>query len=359
MNVASAESNADIAETAAGWLIRDMEGIDLAARREMERWLAQDPAHAAAFERMRRNWVAAGALGETPAIRKLREESLRPIANTVANDDNEGLSAATVSPAAPQARRWAPWAIAASLIVALGAGGWLAIRPMEPSALVLASGQGERRVFTLADGSQVTLDAKSRLSVRLTGAERRLTLDSGRAYFVVAHDPAHPFVVSAGNRSVVALGTEFGVQQDNGLVTVALTQGRVRVGDASAGSARLRPDTGEDGTELTAGQTLTFNTESGRTTILAMPAEAATGWRNGLLHFDHTPLAGVIAEFNRYGPARIDLVDPSLGSLPVSGQFRAENERGLLDALPLLFPVRVDYRADGTAAISRAAPQKK
>src|SRR5207245_2615866 len=66
---------------------------------------------------------------------------------------------------------------------------------------------GERSVLALADGSKVTLNTASAVRADYTGRERRLTLVRGEAFFDVAKDPTRPFMVTAGSRQVIAVGT--------------------------------------------------------------------------------------------------------------------------------------------------------
>jgi transmembrane sensor len=56
-------------------------------------------------------------------------------------------------------------------------------------------------------------------------------LKQGEAFFEVAKDPNRPFVVSAGSKRVVAVGTKFSVRRDADSVGVVVTEGKVRVDD--------------------------------------------------------------------------------------------------------------------------------
>lgn len=317
-----------IEDEAADWMLRAQLGMDADERVRWQAWLERDPAHRAAYDRLAIAWSALDQLAEDPAMLAMREQARRPVA---ANDDRPP-------------RRWRGLAAAASLLLMAGGGWWWTQSAPEP--LVFSTGHGAMRNIALADGSQLMLDAESRISVTMTPRRRLIRLDRGQAYFKVAHDAARPFVVTAETRAVVALGTEFDVKARDGLITVALTQGRVRVGDARTDTAALRPDGGAAGTELSVGQTLSYDNRTGITRLTANSAEAAADWRAGRLHFDHTPLSSVVSDINRYAPTPIRLSDPALGAWPVSGVFRADNAQGLLDALPLLFPLRVERRAD-------------
>ena len=82
---------------------------------------------------------------------------------------------------------------------------------------------GERRSFSLADGSTVELGGRSAASQDFTGHSRRLTLLRGEAYFSVASDPGRPFIVAAGGGETKALGTRFNIHRGDDHVTVTAT----------------------------------------------------------------------------------------------------------------------------------------
>ena len=96
----------------------------------------------------------------------------------------------------------------------------------------VATLRGEIRTVRLPDGSKVTLDADTLLTVSFGKASRRLRLERGRARFEVAHE-TRPFVVAAGDRSVTARGTIFDVSIDEGMGFYA------QVPDATALWSRL------------------------------------------------------------------------------------------------------------------------
>src|SRR5262249_47175706 len=105
----------------------------------------------------------------------------------------------------------------------------------------------------LADGSRMTLNTDTRIRVALTETERRIELDKGEGFFEVAKDPSRPFVVYAGNKRVVAVGTKFSVRRENDDVEVIVTEGRVRLGQQSflpstarEGSSAASAGTGND-----------------------------------------------------------------------------------------------------------------
>ena len=89
--------------------------------------------------------------------------------------------------------------------------------------------------FTLKDGSRVTLAPGSTLVLRAHRNPRAVSM-SGKVYFEVAHDEAHPFTVDVPGARVQVLGTRFQVLQDSLGSRVDVTSGRVRLSCGNASS---------------------------------------------------------------------------------------------------------------------------
>lgn len=69
------------------------------------------------------------------------------------------------------------------------------------------------------------------------------------------------------------------------------------------------------------------------------PAQAE-GW----LRFRNTPLGDVLAEANRYVTRKLQLADPALAKLKVSGSFRTGDTAAIAAGVALVLPVRADDR---------------
>src|SRR3546814_6222189 len=80
----------------------------------------------------------------------------------------------------------------------------------------------------------VSLDAATKVNVRMKEAGRQVELLAGRAKFDVAKDPQRPFTVAAGDKLVVAVGTSFSVELIDGQVRVILYEGQVEVRDRNS-----------------------------------------------------------------------------------------------------------------------------
>lgn len=215
---------------------------------------------------------------------------------------------------------------------------------------VLATARGEVRSFALADGSHVTLDTDSEVSVTFSAARRDLALTRGRARFVVAHE-IRPFVVAAAGNLVIARGTVFDVTLGTRRTAVVdLIEGTVDVRAAAAldrdrrGEALLASQAAA--TRLTAGHSLALSTAQVRPP-LRLPA--SLDWPDGLRDFRAARLGDLVAEANRYAATPIVLAPPELAGLQVSGTFGIRDTERLAGNLAELLGLTV--RQDGRTIV--------
>jgi transmembrane sensor len=184
---------------------------------------------------------------------------------------------------------------------------------------------GAMQAVPLPDGSRMTLNTNTKLQVDVTPTERRVSLTRGEAFFEVAKDPTRPFVVTAGDRRVVAVGTQFSVRREGNELRVLVAEGTVRLENSTspaetAGSAR------PDRVLLTAGTVARAEADA----VLVRKqtvgqVEQLLSWRSGYLVFDKTSLGEAVAEFNRYNERQVVIEDPHIAAIAVGGNFRATN----------------------------------
>ncbi len=135
-------------------------------------------------------------------------------------------------------RMWR-WVAAASVVVLVGAGviyyrtdGRRVVARAEP-VTILTAGRGARKFAKLPDGSQLWLNAGSRivLAAGFHDDKRELTLE-GEAFFEVRHDEQHPFIIHTGALDVRVLGTSLNVRAYPGESTMETTliEGRAEIG---------------------------------------------------------------------------------------------------------------------------------
>jgi transmembrane sensor len=253
-------------------------------------------------------------------------------------------------------------AAAAALIVALAIGAVVGTPPeLRDQAVAWIDGSqgvargsfqtavGERSTVTLEDGSVATLNTNSKVEVAYNDGERRVRLIKGQALFEVAKNPHRPFVVFAGDRRIVALGTAFDVRLDDDRVAVTLVEGRVAVETATATTQPgLTPAKGR--TELEPGEQL-IAARGEPMSVKATNTDRVTSWRGGKLVFQDDALADVVREVSRYSRTRIVIGDERIGRLRVSGVFRTGQADNFAKAITEFFPLAVEERGPNESAL--------
>jgi len=142
-----------------------------------------------------------------------------------------GSSALARKPWLSARRRQLAFAAAAALLLLVGVGALIERRPplSQAATTIVETSVGENREVSLTDGSLVIVGAKSLLWVTLAEYKRAVRLERGEAFFRVAKDPSRPFIVSAHETSVTAIGTAFDVRLSGEQVSIAVAEGVVRV----------------------------------------------------------------------------------------------------------------------------------
>mgnify|MGYP001806754048 CR=1 FL=1 len=312
-------------EQAAAWclLIADR-ALTVSEQTDFDAWLAADERHAHHFEQMVTVWQGTDAIAEMPGFLSLRAEALTAMEK-----------ARRAAEPAPTRRRAV--ATMAALAMAAGMGAWY----WSAGPDVYSTEVGERRIVRLDDGSSVSLDAASQMSVSFTDHRRAIILDRGRAKFDVAKDPLRPFTVTAGSQSVVAIGTSFSVELLRDQLRVLLFEGQVAVvprGMARAHIKARRPVT-QATTQLLPGQELVANLSSGATEILPVDAGRSLGWEGGQVDFVDMPLTDAVERINRYAASPIVLRDAAAGRHLVNGVFDAGDADSFVKGVTSLYPL--------------------
>lgn len=319
----------DAMEAAAAWRVRmDEAAWSPADDAELDVWLAADERHAQAFEQTGAVWDFFDVNAAEPEMMRARRDAI---------DRAQRAAGRRWSGPGRFVRLPGYGRIAAGLaaVAVLAAG----IYPLVDGKVSYGTGLGERRVVTLADGSKVSLDALTRVSVDYSKSARRLTLIRGQARFDVAKDVTRPFSVAARDRTVVATGTAFNIDLLAPEVRVTLIEGRVVV------LPRARSTAPAKSVELRTGQQLVATADAAPTVAPANLAET-TAWQQGKIIFDDEPLEDAVARVNRYSKRKIALGDAAARATRVSGVFEAGDTAAFVGAVTYYLPVRADETGD-------------
>lgn len=319
----AAGSPEEVRREAAAWIAR-MRGPEAdRSRLAFERWRAASPLHREIYAEMQAISSGTQQLGASTVAREHFARRARPqlFARSAA-----GLALAAVV-----------------VLVGIGVAALILAHRRAPpaaAAATIASAVGRIDRIRLSDGTMVTLDTDSAVAPVFDGARRLVRLSRGRARFDVARDAARPFLVEAGDRVIVDRGTVFDVALGRQGVRVALLRGAVEVRGRGP-VARLVP-----------GQMFVERRDAAAPAVSAAPA-GAERWVEGMLSYDGAPLADVVADVDRYSVRKLRLADPALGSLRVTGMFRAVPVEASAKALAESLRLRLSSAANGDLVLSR------
>lgn len=163
--------------------------------------------------------------------------------------------------------------------------------PEEVEIHVLQTPVGQDYKVQLSDGTLVWLNAESRLEypAKFTGNSRMVYL-IGEAYFDVAHDVEHPFLIQTQTIRTKVLGTEFNISsysETNSHVT--LVNGSLEV-SCSDGSNTVRLEPGQDA----------LLNPKGQFTLQKVDTDNYYFWKEGYFYFDNVPLTDIMQNIGRW-----------------------------------------------------------
>ncbi|MFT4149805.1 MAG: FecR domain-containing protein [Paracoccaceae bacterium] len=264
-------------DEALDWFLRLREDSTPATAQAFDRWRGQDAAHDRAFAAVQATWGASALhLASAPAVPPVR-------------------------------RGWAVGvALAAMLALAamIGPGVLLWMRSDYRTAA------GESLVQTLPDGSSVTLNTASAIAIDFDQGRRDVSLLEGEAFFSVARDPQHPFIVTTRYGQIRVTGTQFGVRLDGDGDLVLLREGHVRVTHDGDGQMA----------ELAPGDSVSLRPE-GLSGVSNSGVAEGLAWLDGRIEVQDQTVARAVADLARYRGGTVVFLPTAAKDRRVSGIF--------------------------------------
>ncbi|MBT9369894.1 FecR domain-containing protein [Rhizobium sp. CSW-27] len=294
-------------DAALDWYLRLNHGetVPDSLGRAFRAWLAESPAHLAAFREVEAVWA-------DPVI--LDASRQWQVCST------------TARPVVPPRRAWRlaglarHWqAVAAVLLLTLGAlqfAGPLILRMRAD----YRTDVGQRAEIRLPDGSRMILNGNSAVTLDFDGGRRDVTLLDGEAWFDVVHDAAHPFRVAGRFSDTWVVGTRFAVKLEPQDDMIALQSGVVEAvhHDASLPVRRLAP-----------GQMVRADSKT-ISAVSTFDSDEALGWLDGRYAFAGKRLGDVLRDLEDSVPERIVVLNRSLLDVAISGNFRLDRPDALV-----------------------------
>lgn len=195
----------------------------------------------------------------------------------------------------------------------------------QPEIHSLTTPRGGYFQLTLEDGTQVWLNAESRLTYpsRFTDNKREVELQ-GEGFFKVAHDTHRPFIVKAGKITTEVLGTEFNVRTyspDDSHITLL------------KGSVRVKNNISQKETVILPGEDA-FLQPNGEIEVTRVDTDNYYLWTEGYFYFDNESLMEIMRDLGRWYNVRIEFNNPEAMNYRL--HFLAERDQKIEEALKLL-----------------------
>ncbi|KQV47118.1 FecR domain-containing protein [Massilia sp. Root335] len=305
----------EIDNEAFAWVVRQrMRALDRADTAAFDAWYAADIRHRGAYAR---------ALAIDNAMHIATGNQVVPAA-----DKTRGRVGS-------RRRNLVLGGLAASMAAVAGTFGYAALH----QGTVLSTAKGEFRRVPLQDKSIASINSGSQIEVAFTRHQRRINLRKGEAWFEVAKDKSKPFIVAAGDALIRAVGTAFSVRRLASGSEVLVTEGTVEVWSRDGTAARRL---------VTAGEHAFLAPDAKAIPVTRQPDEVnrRLAWREGKLVLTRQTLGEAVADFNRYSPRTIVIVDPALQDKRLIGQYQLDAPELFARDVSLILDVPVEITTE-------------
>lgn len=295
-----------------------------AARAALDAWKAADPLQAQAAERMEH------LLSQLEDVQRIGAGDSRPARAAL-----HAALAPHANDAAKTRRRGARIATAAMLALSLSGAAWLGLRHYPPALLTadLRAGTGEWRLHTLSDGSRLTLNSGSAVTLDYSARQRAVRLVQGEVLVDVARDSARPFIVQTDEGSIRALGTRFVVRRIDGATELSMLESKTAVQSA----AQLARHS-QDSLVVSAGQRLRLSADALGSLERIDAGSIADAWRLHQLVVQDRPLPEVLDELARHRPGALRYDRKQLEGIRVTAVLPLDDTSRALHLLLASFP---------------------
>jgi len=203
--------------------------------------------------------------------------------------------------------------------------------------------KGGEYQLQLADGTQVWLNSDSELKYtdRFVGKDRIVHL-KGEAYFDVAEDKAHAFIVKTNTMDIKVYGTEFNVMayEDEEAVHTTLVEGSVGV--------NLKNERGiVEKMMLKPNMQVAYNKGALKGELKRVETRLYTGWKDGRFQFNDEDLGSIMRKLSRWYDVKVFFQNPSIQNIRFTGEMkRFEDFSTILDLLELGSDVEFEVKGN-------------
>lgn len=184
---------------------------------------------------------------------------------------------------------------------------------------------GMEYTLTLSDGTKVYLNAESKINfpASFKGNQRMVEL-SGEAYFEVAKDFKHPFIVKMQDLSVQVLGTSFNVRayEEEKEIMTTLTEGKVQVFD------------GQKFENINPGEQVVYTKATREMVVKQVDVSFYSAWREGKFVFKNERLEDIMTVLARWYGVKYKFMDEEVKDVRIGAKLnRYSNMNPIIDML--------------------------
>ncbi len=284
----------------------------------LEDWLQENPDNQLYFDQLKQLWTRAPVpalpqVDTEEALLRVKKQIHAPMRGRVSN-----------------LYRWSG-AAAAAVVLLIAAIYW--IQDPAPRSMELVTADQVLQ-DTLMDGTQVSLNQKSGLNIRVSKQKRSVTM-RGEAFFKVTPDTTKPFVIAVQNLEVTVVGTAFNVDNssDSSYVVVSVEEGKVQL--------KSKDQT----LYLTAGQTASFSCKTNQMTRSQTPINPnVAAYKDRRFVFEETPLSEVVTALSKAYATPILLKNSRLANCKLRVRYNNESLARIMELLAETFTLRIEKK---------------
>lgn len=260
------------------------------------------------------------------------EQSLSKLMRRIWADDEARLFRHRIA-------RYRVWLAAAMVALLVSLGGLYAVWNAEPTLLVATNHSGVVKDLTLPDGTAIKLNNHSKLIYPETFSKgtREVFLE-GEAYFDVAHDKKHPFIVRAGDLRIKVLGTKFTVDacSQKPQITATLIEGSIDVSDKDQ-HMLMKPS-----------EQLAYDVESGHMQLAEIEnAENMVRWTENVWVLSQTPLLDICHQLEHLFNVTFIIMNDELINKSFTGEFyTSDSLESILETIQITTPFKFEKRGN-------------
>lgn len=228
------------------------------------------------------------------------------------------------------------WLKVAAIFIGLVLAGTVLYFTLQEKTVSYQNSTAQLTTITLPDGTEVTLDKNATLNYKTTfwGSFHRNVNMSGRAFFRVTKDAAHPFNVYADKLTVTVLGTQFTVNELYNHTQVFLTEGKVRVKSKISNSKYVITKPGDQ----------VIVEKNGALIHNRINPTLYASWKANKVHFNNCTVKEVVQFLNDSYGVEANITDPQQLKRRLFGSAPTDDEQLIIDALSQILQSDIELK---------------